>query len=327
MSLKAIRRKAKKSVYDFFVMRPKYWLNLDYLKLANLIKGFSGRQSQTKNSQGEQLSTLNTSNKALVLHQYLPSYIAQELVPGGPGFGDFLKGSMALCRLAKKYGLAIDLDLSSHPLSKFLVPNPNQYKLTGDIKEFVQITNSPPDVSGYLRTLQAPGVYPIYTNLYHPYQFNADISRLIVPRVALNSAANQELEARVTKLPAQGYFVIHARIADPQFHSEIDIPKEMSKLIERIPSAMYRKILVVSNNQMLREKLHVRYGLPFSGGATAHMGEEGSSQDALLNTLLDFHLMARSKGIIQFSSYGWGSGFSDACAALFNLPVMHFKIA
>ena len=101
----------------------------------------------------------------------------------------------------------------------------------------------------------------------------------------------------------------------------------MSKLIERIPSAMYHKILVVSNNQMLREKLHVRYGLPFSGGATAHMGEEGSSQDALLNTLLDFHLMARSKGIIQFSSYGWGSGFSDACAALFNLPVMHFKIA
>ena len=52
-----------------------------------------------------------------------------------------------------------------------------------------------------------------------------------------------------------------------------------------------------------------------------HLGEDNNINDnAIIETILDFNIMRFSNNIISFSAYGHGSGFSEFCATLYNVP-------
>ena len=58
-----------------------------------------------------------------------------------------------------------------------------------------------------------------------------------------------------------------------------------------------------------------------------HLGEQADNSDVgLIDTLVDFFIMSNASRIISFSPYNWGSGFSQWCSILHNIPFFQFQI-
>jgi hypothetical protein len=46
----------------------------------------------------------------------------------------------------------------------------------------------------------------------------------------------------------------------------------------------------------------------------------GLTDPAIVDTLLDFYLMAYAAKILSISPYSWGSGFSQWCSVIYRIP-------
>lgn len=53
-----------------------------------------------------------------------------------PGLGDYLRGSIALAILSYEKGFTLHLDLSHHPIGRYLIRNPSFSTHTTEITEF-----------------------------------------------------------------------------------------------------------------------------------------------------------------------------------------------
>ena len=52
-----------------------------------------------------------------------------------------------------------------------------------------------------------------------------------------------------------------------------------------------------------------------------HLGESKvQSDNSIINTLTDFFLISKSNNIYAMSPYEHGSGFSEYCSKIFNIP-------
>lgn len=257
----------------------------------------------------------------LYVHTYQPQYRSVALAPG---FGDFLKGSMAVGNALNSSPAAFDLELGLHPVSQFLANPGPERKSEGAALEFFNEQSI--NLDSYLSEKREPGVYPLVTNLNIPYRYCIENSRVILPRIELNSTTKHELNRRLSQLSLDCYYALHIRIEDAFFHADVDIPRDVVTFLNYMSPESRKRVLVISNNLRLKQELAERFSLKFCDGKSAHLGGNVDDKSAIMDTLLDFHMIARSAGIIQFSQYGWGSGFSDSCAALYNIPILRFQI-
>ena len=50
------------------------------------------------------------------------------------------------------------------------------------------------------------------------------------------------------------------------------------------------------------------------------------NDNGIKGTLTEFFFMSNAEKIYQFSIYPWGSGFSDQCSKLYDIPIINCKI-
>lgn len=262
-----------------------------------------------------------------------------------PGFGDYLRGCFSLYQVAKILNLEFDMDMNNHPISKFIASTDSSEKninynevsrfendnyVSIDAKtckkkspqfldELIKLLNSVDDVEHYLFS----NSLPIFDNIRNePRNF---IRSKLVP----NEMMQENIRLRMSRLGLKRkcYSVIHIRCGD-SFLLKNHTDKNGFLLFEQVSEFLSKnlnpgsKFLLLSDNNEI--KIMLKNKIPqliVQVREITHLGEKTDMNDIqVMNTLLDFYTMANSNKIVSFSKFNWGSGFSEWCSVVYNIP-------
>ena len=158
-------------------------------------------------------------------------------------------------------------------------------------------------------------------------------SHFIRSKLQPNETMQQYIKVSLNKLqlkPKQ-YAVIHIRSGDKYMLKNNQInPHVLKKIATTLSTNMKSgtKYLVLSDNNQIKILLkNIFPQLVIQMTNIAHLGESVDPSDqAIMDTLLDFYLMSNAFQIIGFSPYNWGSGFSQWCSILYNIPFVQIQV-
>jgi hypothetical protein len=254
----------------------------------------------------------------------------------GMGLGDFIRGSIASQQLCIEYGLPFQVDLSHHPIGKYIVqrcdaPTPTIDSILNlqDIPNFtIRALKSHLKSNINLKTLQHENLY-IYTNVWPTFK----IASIVSKRVRDFFIPNQCLESAIkTAYDAYGnYGIIHIRAGDLlAFNTQIgdtvhlSLNELMDMLHPHLKALSGKNYIVMSDCAELKTLVSNRYGFCCTSSKPSHLA---LNNDNTLDTLVDYFILTRSSHIHQFSVHGWGSGFSDSAHWLYRVPITKHKLS
>jgi len=281
-----------------------------------------------------------TNNKLKkIVNVYQLKYLNGE----SPGFGDFLRGCFTFNQIAQLLGLEFDLDISNHPISKYLE---NSKKVEGidynniersfeyNIENYNFKDNINPvflnNIISWLNKKDCEmlptfgNAFPIFNN------YKQETKNLINSKIQPNELMRNYIDYTLSELglSKKKYAVIHIRTGDKYL---LNGEKMGERLIKKVKMILTRymipekQYLIISDSNYLKSKLK---GIPncyvlirqiaHSGGCQEHTVSQQSN--GLMNTMLDYYLMSFSNTIVSISTYIHGSGFSRFCAILNNIP-------
>jgi hypothetical protein len=156
--------------------------------------------------------------------------------------------------------------------------------------------------------------------------------KIMRSKIEPNEMMKQNIKLRMAKLgiTPKSYGIIHIRSGDALllgYSKTINI-RFLSKieafLSETLnPSSKY--IILSDSNEM---KALIKEKFPNCIAQikeVTHLGETGNHSDrAVMYTMLDFFIMSASNKIVSISNYEWGSGFSQWCSAMYNIPIIKY---
>ena len=266
------------------------------------------------------------------------------------GFGDYLRGSftmLQLLRTLEKYTgvhVEFDMDLRNHPMSKYLICDPNlerpaSYPTLGNFHVDSLLVKQDEDDIAYQHIVRE---VVRYFNKVHQQTFFAFCCKdnvftemldsekaLIRSRIQPTPEMETYITESLTRLGVTGaYTTIHVRLDDavcfPHAVGSSDATLNTT-LMEDLVASVRSKVeegktyVLVSSNTRIKEAL--------TGGnilslptAICHIGQnQEPTDDEVRDTLLDFYLMSRSSEILAFSTYE-RTGFSLECSNIYGIP-------
>jgi hypothetical protein len=262
-----------------------------------------------------------------------------------PGIGDFLRGCFYVMQLTKLLNLEFELDISNHPISKYIENTGKNPAINYDNVEFVLGHNRPPhlwedpnmhldynfanQIIDKLNNHLDSDTYAFFTNAF-PIFYNfldsgrEKIKNTLIPNTFMQEYIDYTLNEM--NLKRNTYATIHIRSGDQyltkseamDFNFINKIKKHINRLI--VPN---KKYLVISDSNTLKMALKSYPNFYIKNRQIEHLGGECLKSDktnGIMNTLLDFYLMSYSNAIFAFSVYGHVTGFSKYCAVINKIP-------
>ena len=252
------------------------------------------------------------------------------------GFGDFLRGCFCLIQICGINGLDFDLDVSNHPISKYmnnqqLNPTINYNEiLTNDIEMYMPPTNHINFYNTFINSLknETSEVYYTCLNSFPILKIKQSEIDFIKSRIEPNLTIKTDVELVLKNLNiiSNEFTVIHIRVGDVfLLHNSQDIHKKfMNEIFEYLKPLLDNvnsKYLILSDNYKLKILFSKFKNCVFNINPITHLGFHSTLKDEnVKNTLIDFYLMCHSNKIYSISSYGHGSGFSKWCSVIYNIP-------
>ena len=297
----------------------------------------------------------NFTNKKLkkIVNVYQKQYING----GVRGFGDFLRGSFYLTIICDILGLEFDIDLTNHPMSKFLKISNSSYDFCkSSVESFID--NGDCSVEEEIRKNLIKKldnfdgeIYYLFCNfqmLFHIENLTFNriqcAKNILIPKIELKEDLLNILDRKLEsckllncKLQRNNYAVIHIRCGD--CFMNVGQRNEMS--IERV-NGIINAIISTINKQCNNKKKYILIGdsnkikkyitskfpnIVMFKTQIAHLGEDKKDNNmAILDTLIDFNIMRFSNYIISFTVYTHGSGFSKYCSQIYDIPFKQIQL-
>jgi hypothetical protein len=255
------------------------------------------------------------------------------------GFGDYIRGCIAMLALCDDNNILFDVDYQYHPISKFLTKDNNE-KYNQNYDNIPQNYNSDikfnkNDLIKFINNINKyhKSIYFNYNNLF-PYRNLTNIEKNIlkskfIPNNVLSSNIDKTLEK--LNLVKNRYNVIHIRTGDNYLmdNKKID-KKKINNIISKLKKNINynNKYLLLSDNNYLKKILSNKFSnFIFQINDILHLGEQKNfDNEPLKNTLTDFFLIAYSNNVISFSLHEHGTGFSEQCCKLYDIPYKNIKL-
>jgi len=269
------------------------------------------------------------------------------------GLGDYLRGCFFLMQLSKLLNVEFEIDISQHPISKF-VQNPKSvnelnYDNIGyfnldflnnnnfDDENNKSRININEDVLNrfidYLNT-QDCEVFGLYSISYPCFNIhNEEGTNFIKSRLEPSQDMNNYIDETLNSLglSKKGYGIIHIRIGDQYINNEAVNMSMINSIYKTIKKTTFRnkKYLIISDSNYLKSFLKKVPNFYIYIKNIEHLGTGSDNEECIKNTMLDFYLMGYSNSILSLSIYEHNrhvSGFSKYCAVINNIPFYKMKI-
>ena len=269
------------------------------------------------------------------------------------GLGDFLRGSFCIFQLAKLLNIEFDIDISNHPIAKFIknvqsvkgvdYNNIELFMENNSINHQYVIQFGKPNISDdFLHNIinwlnsQNTEVFGFFSNAFPFFnQFQPKTIEFIKskfqPTPFMDSYVEQSLK-QMNLSEGQSFEIIHIRTGDQHLIDNVPMTgrfiKKITNLVKKLiePTKQY---LIISDSNIIKNHLKIIPNFHLLIKNIAHVGGEGiktTEDNGIMNTMLDFFLMSRSQSILSLSVYNHISGFSQYCAILHGIPFRFIKI-
>lgn len=267
-----------------------------------------------------------------------------------PGIGDFIRGCFYVMQLSKLLNVEFELDISNHPIEKYIENSGKNTLINYDNIEWVMGHNRPPHlwhnknyyfdvefaniIIDKLNNYHETDVYGFFTNAFPIFYNFLDLGRtkiknMLRPNNFMQSYVDYTLNE--LKLEKNTYVTIHIRSGDKYLTENTSIEVEFINKIKKIIDGLilpYKKYLIISDSTLkLCFKSYSNFYM--INKRIEHLGGENmksSETPGVMNTLLDFYLMSHSNAIITISVYQHISGFSQYCSIINNIPFSYIII-
>jgi hypothetical protein len=270
-----------------------------------------------------------------------------------PGIGDFLRGSFCFMQLAQLLNLEFEIDISNHPISKYVE---NASKIEGiDYKNImfydqdnrdknqshdyegkpVNINTNFLDKTIDLLNSQDNEIFGFFSNAFPSFNIHKregilKINSKLQPNILMKKYIDNTLkELRLSK---KNYGVIHIRTGDKYLVNKEKPPLEFMQNIKSILEKIIvpgHRYLIISDSNILKSYLQKNQQFYILIKPIEHLGGEAvqiSNSEGIKNTMLEYYLMSYSNAILSLSTYGHISGFSKYCSILNKIPFKYIKI-
>jgi len=269
------------------------------------------------------------------------------------GIGDFLRGCFCFMQFAKLLNLEFDIDVSNHPIAKYIENSQHINGLNYDTLERLdnqniidfskyEISKSDNINDDFVNTtitwlnLQSGEVCGFYSNAFpffktHTQRGKNFINSKLQPNEFMKSYIQSSLNE--LNLIKKQYEVIHIRSGDEHaFKGEKQLTKAFINKIKIILNQLIKqdkKYFLISDSNVVKNQLKIYSNFYMFNRDIEHLGGDGfksDDTDGVLNTMLDYYLMSYSNSIISLTVYEHISGFSKYCSILHNIPFQYIKI-
>lgn len=271
------------------------------------------------------------------------------------GLGDFIRGSFCFMQLAQLLNLEFDIDISNHPISKFVIfsspvegldynkvmiydnHNYNIDPSTTKMYNEKSINITPSFMNKTINWLNSQDceILGFFSNAHPFYYKHTEYGKnLINSKLQPNLLMESYIDNRLKELglSKKNYGVIHIRSGDKYLLNQEEISNEFIDKIKNILNKFIvhdRKYLILSDCNYLKNTLKTYPNFYISVNNIEHLGGESINKDneeGIINTMIDYYMMSYSNAIMCLSVYGHISGFSKYCSVLNNIPFISFEI-
>lgn len=289
------------------------------------------------------LKQLTNKNIKKIVCVYQLQYINDK----SEGYGDFLRGCFFTLQLTKLLNLEFELDISNHPIAKYIDNSGKNLVINYDNIEFIKGYNRPQhlfeDPSKYLdinfanqiidklNNYSHSDTYALFTNAFPIFNTFLDTGRekirsMLIPNTFMQEYIDDTLNE--LNLTRNTYATIHIRSGDHYLTNKKTMdPNFINKIKKYINNLIVpgKKYLIISDSNILKTALKSYSNFYIIEKKIEHLGgkflnSEKNNDDAIMDTLLDFYLMSYSNAIFALSTYHHVSGFSKYCAIINKIP-------
>jgi len=266
------------------------------------------------------------------------------------GLGDYIRGCFCLMQVSSLLGLEFDMDLTNHPMSKFLAQETNSVKYDANyetIAKYENINYIPinskvftkdsirflSELINKLNSLDCDNFFTFCNSLPMFDNYQQMGRNFVKSKLVPNELMQQNINISLTRLnlkPKQ-FAVIHIRSGDKYMlkNNQLNpfVIKKITNILAKNMKLATKYLILSDNNQikLLLKRIFPQVIIQMTN--IVHLGESANPSDqAIMETLLDFYIMSNAFQIISFSPYNWGSGFSQWCATLHSIPFIQFQV-
>lgn len=233
------------------------------------------------------------------------------------GLGDYIRGCIHLYQLYNDK-VNLKINFSNHNLSKLFICD-----------NHVSIENS--ENAKYIFSSGENFLnweYVFTNNFYVGPKISDDCKNFIIKNCLTPTIyfENKLLSLKKSMgLENNNYSVIQIRLNDKEVYDNYRYNRIVD-ILENIKNKNSdKKFLLISSNDIYINKIDIPLFLK-TNLSRGHVGLNTTSLKECEDTMLEFMLMVSSNDIHQLSVYGWGSGFSDIISALYDKPLIKYKI-
>lgn len=279
---------------------------------------------------------MNNQMELYCIHKYLTKCKTN---PQPPGWGDFLRGTIALYNYSKIYNYTLYVDQNCHPI--FNLFKKNDFFINDTNNEIVHELLPPlsyNEIDIKLKELfEKKQSFSIMTNAFYS-KINNEMSNYGIISDSCREYLKQLLQPSdviINKLEyiyrniynideTRKYEVIHLRLGDDFIHNDgIDInllqylSNKISIIINNNPDTKYILLSDSSNMAIQLKKKHSQ--LLYWENKKIHIGDLKNHFDGLYDTLIDFFILSKST---QIHVYNF-SGFSHIASIIYNVNYVY----
>jgi hypothetical protein len=286
---------------------------------------FSQNQNRIQFEHKIQNRVIIPKNNIIDLHNNINSNITCNktiinVLDNSNGFGDFLRGSILLAQYAKYYNINFKVDVSRHNISKFL-DNEQEILSTTNKINFVCFSSKGDNdnhmnlysiIEEFINSNEE-NIY-ITTNLYYNINLISQdikdcINSFLIFKQKYYDIANELFNLKK-------YNVLHIRCLDEHFNTDFE---DNYLLTEIIKLQLTPNTIIMTNNYTLKRQINKLFGFYFIDKNVYHTAKLNNYTE-LESTIIEYIILSKSSHTYCFSYYHHGSGFSEQCSVLNNIP-------
>jgi hypothetical protein len=246
--------------------------------------------------------------------------------PQPPGIGDFLRGTIALYELSKKYGYDLFFD-NNHPLFSYLEKSPYILSTNSEVMELIPPMNYDDIYNSLISLFETSNNFTVLTNSFYKEDISIEckkyIQNILIPSIEIKNKI-EDIFTNIFKISTTNkYKVIHLRFGDRYIHHN-EYNHEIyelyyNKIQHLLNENNNTKYILISDSAQIANKLKENINdLYYWNNSKIHLGDlrnnETNIQGNVFDTMVDFFILTKATEIISN-----GSGFSIYLSRIFDI--------